>query len=132
MRKLFLLPLLCTLACARLTSAVTECATGDRESRLLENQVAKAVSGGGDAEASLGAVVAGKAVSVVACVLWRLVQSWTAGTQADGELGQVQQPWTARDPEKQPAVNAIRKWLKAHGREAEPVWRVNFTVPVSK
>ncbi len=121
-----------SMSCARLTSAVTECATGDRESRLLENQVAKAVSGGGDAEASLGAVVAGKAVSVVACVLWRLVQSWTAGTQADGELGQVQQPWTARDPEKQPAVDAIRKWLKANGREAEPVWRVNFAVPVSK
>lgn len=132
MRKLLLLPLLCILACARLTSAVTECAAGDRESRLLENQVAKAVSGGGDAEASLGAAVAGKAVSVVACVLWRLVRSWTAGAQANGELGQAQQPWTARDPEKQPAVDAIRKWLKAHGREAEPVWRVNLAVPVSK
>lgn len=124
MRKLLLLPLLCVLACARLTSAVAECAAGDRDSQLLENQVAKAVSGGGDAEVSLGAVVAGKAVSVVACVLWRLVRSWTADAQAYGEAGQVQQPWTARDPEKQPAVDAIRKWLKENGREAEPVWRV--------
>ena len=63
MRKLFLLPLLCTLACARLTSAVTECATGDRESRLLENQVAKAVSGGGDAQASLDCPRSGEAAS---------------------------------------------------------------------
>jgi len=120
------------MSCARLTSAVTVCAAGDRESRQLENRVADAVTSGGDREASLGAVVAGKAVSVVACVLWRLVQSWTAGAQASGELGQVQQPWTARDPEKQPAVDAIRKWLKENGREAEPVWRVSPVVPTSK
>jgi len=131
-KRILIVPLLGTLACARLTSAVTVCAAGDRESRQLENRVADAVTSGGDREASLGAVVAGKAVSVVACVLWRLVQSWTAGAQASGELGQVQQPWTARDPEKQPAVDAIRKWLKENGREAEPVWRVSPVVPTSK
>lgn len=122
------LRLLCFLVffggCAHLQKVVTSCASGS-EDQGAERAVVSALSRGtGGESAALTSSLAGVAIEKAVCVLWRLVTSWTASTQAVGELGHASlAPWTARDPDRQPALDAIRSWLAQHGQVSEPSWK---------
>lgn len=123
------LRLLCFLVffggCAHIQKAVTACASGSGEDRGVERAVTTALANGvGTESVALTSSLAGVAIEKAVCVLWRLVTSWTASTQAVGELGHASRaPWTARDPDKQPALDAIRNWLAQHGQISEPSWK---------